>query len=281
MEYRIGIDIGGTKINGLLIDKRLSIKKKIKIITPKTKKEFLKQLICLISGLLEGVNRRQVKSIGCGVPGIMDEENKNTLHVINLPFLNNFHFKSYIENKFHITTKLANDALCAGLFEYHSMKKKPHSFVVITLGTGIGAGAIIQGTPIAITEPGHLTIDMNGIKDSCGNTGCLEQYTATKFIRREAKKHKLPENPELLVLTQKGRRIMKEMGKNLGIGLSDIVKLFNPGVIVFAGGLMKTSKFFLPEAIKELKKRTFFKPRAKFRISTNQENTGALGAALL
>lgn len=279
---KIGVDIGGTKINAVLVDEKGNIKRKVKLHTQKSKQLILEQIADLIQMLLSGNN---VSSIGITVPGILDKLKEKIIILPNIKGFENFPLKKFVEKKFKIRTRIENDSLCSALAEYSLLKKKPKSLVVLTLGTGLGGGIIINGKPLMQTEPGHITIEKQGMKDSCGNFGCLEQYASKKFLIREAKKAGLPPEPkklaELAKTNKKARAIFQEFGKNLGIGLSNIIKLINPELIILSGGLSNSSRLFLPYAIKELNARTLFKPNARISVSKNIENAEALGATLL
>ncbi len=281
-KMKIGIDIGGTKINAILLDEKGNIKRKVKLPTQKSKILILKQVSGSIQILLSG---NKVDRIGIAVPGILDKRKEKIIALPNIKGFENFALKHFIEKKFKIKTKLENDSLCSALAEYHFIGKKPESLVVLTIGAGLGGGVIINGKPLGRTEPGHITIERKGARDSCGNYGCLEQYASKKFLVREARKQRLPSEPkklaEIAKNNKKARTIFQEFGKNLGIGLSDIVKLIDPEIIIISGGIANSSQLFLKYAINELNTRTFFMPRAKILVSKNIENASAIGAALL
>jgi glucokinase len=158
----------------------------------------------------------------------------------------------------------------------------------ITLGTGVGGGIVInnkiyRGATGSAVEAGHMTIKFDGLKCSCGNLGCLEAYCSEKFFKKKgispkeaAKKAKAGNKFAL--------KIFKDYGKNLGVGLSNIINLLDPEIIVLGGGISKASKFFLEETKKETKKRTISplsKKYVKIKIAKLGEIAGALGAALL
>lgn len=284
MKYRIGVDVGGANIKAVLVDSKTKVRKRVKLDTAKNKPAILNQIACSINSLLESVNKRDVGKIGIGVPGIVNRKTRRIVKLPNIPYLNNFPLKQFIERKFYIKTVVENDALCAALGEYHFFRKKPESLLVVTLGTGVGGGIVLNGKPLERTEPGHLTINMYGLKDSCGNRGCLEQYVGKKFLEREARKRNLPKDiKKLAQLARKNKKassLFQEMGKYLGIGIADMVKIIDPQIIIISGGLANVAYLFLPSAIKELKARTFFKPKSRIIISKN-ENVGAIGATLL
>jgi glucokinase len=142
---------------------------------------------------------------------------------------------------------------------------------------------IYRGATGSAAEAGHLTIKFDGLKCSCGNSGCLEAYCSENFFK---KKGILP--PEAVEKAKAGNKfalkIFKDYGKNLGIGLSNIVNLLDPEVIIIGGGISNAHKFFLEETKKETKKRTISllsKKYVKIKTAKLGELAGAIGAALL
>lgn len=291
MKYIIGVDIGGTKINTVIMDKNARVLKKIKMPVAKGKgrQGILRQIFESVEFVTKGFSRNEIIGIGMGIPGILDSKKEKTVKLINLPQLNNVALKKIIEQKFCLKTKLDNDVKCMAIAEsVFGAGKNKKSMFCLTLGTGVGGGIIINNKIYegrgSAPEPGHLTIDMNGYKCHCGNKGCLEEYVSVRGFDKIAKKHGMNKNIiEIENMARKGskkaREIYKELGYYLGIGLSDIVKMLDPEIIVIGGGISHASDFFMPEAIKEMSKRMIFKPCKV--VASTLENNGAIGAACL
>ena len=163
----------------------------------------------------------------------------------------------------------------------------------ITLGTGLGGGLIEKiGNKISVYrgafnsagEFGHMTIKFDGPKCSCGNYGCLEEYVSKRFIIRESG---YPEDKIIEKSRKKDKKIVKvyqKLGKNLGIGLANLINILDPEVIIIGGGISKSASLFLKEAKKEFKRRTYSpssKKLVKIKLSKLGEFSGAIGAALL
>lgn len=289
MKYAIGVDVGGTKTDIGLVDRSGNVKRKIRFRTPKKKDEFLKKFVKRMSLLLDGVNKKDISGIGLGLPGTVDKKNGKIISMPNIKGIKNFNIQKYVKNKFHLKVEIENDANCAVVAE-HKFGNCASNMVLLTLGTGIGGGLIINGKLYSgngnAIEPGHITIDKEGLKGSCGNVGCVEEYFSVRGILREAKKRGVS-GDECMIQKKaeagdkKARAVYEEAGKNLGIALSDIVKMLDPELIVFSGGLAKAHKLFLPAAVKEMKKRTFFDYKGHVMVARTLENSGVIGAALL
>ena len=291
MKYIIALDVGGTKIAAALIENKRIIKK-IKIPTQAKKgKNFVFKRICsVISLLLEAVNKKQVKGIGIGLPGLLDCRAGTALLLPNIPSWRNVPIKKMLERKFKLKVKIENDTNCAALAESKFFKSK--NLICLTLGTGVGGGIIIDGKIYSgqglAGEFGHMSIDINGPKNRFGSSGTLEEYVSARGIERIAKKYNL--KLKIMKLEEKARKgnkkaiaIYREAGKYLGIALANIVNIFNPETIVISGGISNAGDLILKPAIREMKKRAFnfSQKNLKVVVSKLQENAGLLGAASL
>lgn len=294
MKYIIALDVGGTKIAGALI-KDNRILKKIKIPTQALlgKAAVIKRICNVISLLIEGVGRKNIKRVVIGMPGPLDSKKGVVFQPPNLPGWKSVPIKNIIKKKFKIETKIENDANCAAFAESYYFKCK--NLIYLTLGTGVGSGIIInskiyRGKGTA-SELGHITIDLNGPKCHCGNYGCFEEFVSARGIVRIAKKYgfkgKDLEPRNLQIKAKKGNKkakaVYNEAGKYLGIGLANIVNIFAPEMIVVSGGISNAGNLLLKPALAEMKKRAFkcSQKGVKIVISKLQEDAGLLGAAAL
>lgn len=180
-----------------------------------------------------------------------------------------------------------------------------NNFVLLTLGTGIGGGIIYDGRLLNVSaEIGHMSIIANGVKCSCGNFGCLESYASaraildyavtalehgTESILREFHQgnvYKL--TPEDIYKTaldgdNLSRDVLREAGKYLGVGISNMINIFSPDAIILAGGLIGAWNIYIQEAMKEASKRTFKQLFEKVKIipSSLGDNAGIIGSSCL
>ncbi len=247
----IGLDIGGYKINGVLMRGNKIVRKRLTLMKSKSdKKIIIAQIFDCIEYLIKEVNKKEIKGIGIGVPGPIDFKKQKILNPPNVTGLKNVFLAKIVREKFKIKTKIENDANCFGLAEAVFGAGKSKKIVAgLTLGTGVGGFVIInkkifRGKSPRATEFGHkIKIIKNGRKCNCGNRGCLEAYISAKIPVREKEKY-------------------------LKIGVINLVKILDPDIVVIGGGLANIIALPLIKNTKVV--------RAKLG-----ENAGAIGAALL
>ncbi|MBU2523429.1 MAG: ROK family protein [Nanoarchaeota archaeon] len=288
MKYKIGVDVGGTKISVGLVEKGKVIRK-VSFGTAKGKEKVLGQIVEGISLVLEGIDKKQIKGIGMGLPGIINKKKGRIIRLPNLRGFENFNIVRFLSKKFRLPVKIENDSTCAVIAE-HNFGFCADNMVLLTLGTGIGGGVIINGELYSgggnAPEPGHLIIENGGRECNCGSKGCLEEYFSGRAIIKEARKEGL--RMDIIQLqkeaekgNKKARRIYEEAGKNLGIGLSNIIKLLDPELIILSGGLSNAHNLFLHSAQNEMRKRTFFRFKGQIKIAKTLKDGGVIGATLI
>ncbi len=271
----IGVDIGGTKISaGVLKGRKLS-----KIITQKihsrnSKKELLNQIL----GIIEQLFGSDVKGIGIGVPSIIDVK-KGTLHeVVNLPVLNNVCLKKIIEKRFKAKVFLNNDSRCFALGEKHFGEGKKYNDVVcLILGTGVGAGLIINGKLYSgrncgAGEFGQLPYLKHNI----------EYYCSGKFFKNE---HNIDGEvlfKKVLRNDKRAKQVFREYGKHLGKALAVVADAIDPQLIILGGSVSNSYKFFKGAMIISLKESVYRKTFENLKIMVSKnKNSAVSGAALL
>jgi glucokinase len=304
----IGIDIGGTNIKGVLTDKNGSILSFIKISTEK-KAEEIENGICDIVNNFKNYSTtlsKKIKAIGIGAAGAINKEKGIIITSANIPAWRKYPFVKIIENKTEIKTFLENDATAAVIGElWQGNGKKFSNWIMLTLGTGIGGGVVIGGKLYTgrsggAMEAGHTTIDYKGRQCPCGNKGCLERYASATAIVETAKsglkKHpgsSVNKRIKIEKLTSKllyeealkgdtfAKKVFAEISEYLGIGISNLVSIFNPEAVILGGGLSSAYKFILPGIKKTVAIRVQpgLKENIKYLIVKDQDRTPALGAA--
>lgn len=267
MRRVIAVDLGGTNLRVSLV-KGNKIFKYIKVKTPKTQKELVEKLSNKIKELMcFGIKGIGVSSAGPLLNGVI----KNPP---NLP-IKNFDLENYLRKKFKKKVVIENDANCAALAEAkYGCKKK--NFVLLTLGTGVGGGVILNkklytGEGYA-SEPGHLILD-NG-KD-------LEHLW--QLQRKESKKcfGKVLLVKEMLEKGGKDcNKILNQTSDYLGQGIGSLINIFDPEVVVLAGGVREAGSVFL-NRIKKSTKRYILIPRNTPIIWSKIDHPGTVGAGLL
>lgn len=274
--YIIGIDIGATKIIFVLMNGQQVLKTK-KILTPKTGD----RLVAILKKNIEEMSfGKKIKKIGIGIPGPLNKNRDLILNPPNLKCLWNYPLAKILEKDIGIKTKMDRDVNCFTLGEVVLGVAKEASVVFgITLGSGVGGGIAIKrkiyrGAFGSAGEVGHTII---------GDFGCLEEYCSQKFFQRKKYSSiKLQEKAKKGDL--KALKIFKEYGKYLGIGLSNVINLLDPEVIVIGGGIAGAYKFFIKETKKEIKKRVISPTSQKYikvKKAKLGELAGAIGASML
>ncbi|MBI3458776.1 ROK family protein [Candidatus Azambacteria bacterium] len=265
MKYQIGLDIGASKILGIVWDGQKIIKS-IKIKTPKNKKELLASLFKLTSMLFKTNSQENIFSIGIAVAGVLDKNGKILISP-NLKFLNNLNLKDLISKKFKRPTKIINDARAFLLYELKlGMASQYKNIVALTIGSGIGGGfsiknKLVDGCHNSAGEVGHMIIQGIGNQRSKIKNLSLENLASVKNLR--------------VGYTQ--------MGQYLGIGLANLVNILDPEIIVIGGGLASVDHKILIPA-KRVMKKLILSPQAKqipIIIEKNFETANAIGATLI
>lgn len=291
--FVIALDIGGTKTSiGLVNSKgRIVLKEKIFTEARKGRAVFLKNIFNIISALW----KEKVTAIGIGTAGQVDPKRGVADIGPNFPkSFQNFPLKKTLARRFHVPVFVDNDANCFALAEAVFGEGKGRDFFVgVTFGTGLGVGIIINREIYRgssnIIEPGHMTI----AKDSpygcaCGKRGHLESYASGSGLKRIYKKltGKTKNVPEITKEAKEGAKYAKEavseMCQGLGIGLANLISIFNPDIIVIGGGLARES-FLWPKIVKATKEALPFPGQKKTKIVRSKlgEDAGILGAALI
>ncbi|HOT44482.1 MAG TPA: ROK family protein [Spirochaetota bacterium] len=271
----VGIDIGGTRIKGILTDrsgKELSFRETE---TLKTAKEIDDSIIKLIENLATSasVSKIDIKAIGIGSPGPIDKEKGLIVKAPNIPGFNNHPIVKNIESLTGSRVFLENDATVALIGAWWKENvSKYRTWLMITLGTGIGGGAVIDnriytGQAGNAMEVGHMSIDYNGRECPCGSRGCWERYASApamvELARAHLKKNRQSSiNPRLeteelsaLIVHEEAvkkdetaLKILEEYATYVGFGLANLINLINPEAVLIGGGASRAHKFILPVA---------------------------------
>lgn len=298
-QYAIGIDLGGTNLRVALVSEEGELVKKIKVPSSENVRESLLKSI-------GDVFSDDVAGIGFGVAGLIDSEKGVVMESPNLPAIEGLNIPEMVKTRFNVPVYVENDANAAALGEkWRGEGKAFRSFVLITLGTGIGGGIIHNHALMNIpAEIGHMCINTGGDKCSCGNNGCLELYASAKAmlayaitalengaestLRERCKGNLYKLTSEDIYLTaldgdNLAREVLREAGRYLGVGISSIINIFGPDAIILSGGLIGAWNIFIQEAIKEASRRAF-KPlfdRVKILPSSLGDDAGIIGSSYL
>ncbi len=300
----IGVDLGGTNLRTALLSKDGEILDKRKeathasdgwkiVIARLVKNIALQREIAVMRGL-------DVAAVGVGAPGVIQMDKGIVVKSPNFPDWNNLPLREELEKALKIPVVIENDANAAALGEqWRGAGHGIGSMILLTLGTGVGGGIVLdnkiwQGADGMAGEIGHMTLIPNGRQCGCGNTGCLEMYASARGIvqsYREAVGMNGPaQTPEItsaqIYLAAQGgdavaRRVMKDMGRMLGIGIANLINIFNPQMIVLGGRVKDAWDLFIGATREEIMRRAFQVPAERTEIvqSVLGDDAGMVGAA--
>ena len=284
----LGVDIGGTKIAAAVVTEEGKVISRD--YSPTSAQAGPQVVIDSIFATIDraisssNVGLSQLCGIGIAAAGIIDSENGKVIFSPNLPGWHEVPLGDAVHRRFNVSTYLGNDASLAALGEWRfGVKKQVANLIYITVSTGIGGGIICNGklyTGVlgAAGEIGHMTIDVNGPLCNCGNVGCWETLASGTALAREAVKH-IKEGASTSIVefaggdltkvdakvvfeaAKQGDRLANELiarlGYYLGVGLTNVVNIFNPELILIGGGVAKMGDLLLDPAIRVVKERAF------------------------
>ena len=228
--------------------------------------------------------------IGIGAPGMVDEEG-NVLFAPNLGW-RNVALKRAIEERFPgaiVTVDNEARAGAIGEWEYGAGEKAQH-LVYISAGAGIGTGTIIGGELFKGAygysgEMGHMTIEANGRKCSCGNRGCWELYASEKAIAEAGKNVSYHSLEEIMQAAEQDEPIalhtLHQIGEYLGVGIANIINTFNPELVIIGNKLTQAERWIRKPLLRTVQQRTLQSHQHGLQIhfSSLQQRSTVLGAA--
>ena len=247
-----------------------------------------------------------VRALAAAVPATINAAEGITLKSPNIPALDNFGFSSAVSNELKLPVILENDANSAAVGEHaFGAAKGFQNAVIVTLGTGVGGGLIINGSILrgingTAGEIGHICVEPFGAPCGCGSVGCVEQYaSATAIVRLARESADQYQNSLLRNKTpmtsfdvyqagiggdELALEVFRRMGFYLGAALADLVNVLNPEVIVIGGGASAAWDLFIHHTRQQIRRHAFREPAKTVRIvraSLGDNTAGILGASKL
>jgi glucokinase len=298
-EFSIGVDLGGTNLRAAAIDSSGKLLEKISGHTDvrEGRDAVIQDIVDAILALKKGAGAgSRLAGVGIGVPGFIEMKRGIIVGSNNLPGFDDFPVRDEIEKRLGTTVILENDANAAALGEkWLGAGKDVNDLVLLTLGTGIGGGIIVNGRVLhgcvgMAAELGHLTVIPNGNPCGCGNTGCVEKHASATAIVAMARMLSLGENltaAQVYELATQGnlkaRMIFEHMGMALGIALANLINTFNFPLYLLSGGVLAAWDEFAPSMFREIERRSFTYRNAKTSVSKALlgSEAGLYGAAYL
>jgi glucokinase len=295
-EYSIGLDLGGTNYRAAAVDREGRILERIAGATGSAREAILGGMVAAILRLRDNRRGDQLAGIGVALPGFILMEQGLLLKSPNIPSLENFPARDALQSRLGAPVILENDANAAALGEqWIGAGRGCDDLVLLTLGTGIGGGIIsggrvLRGSQGMAGEVGHITVNPTGMPCGCGNIGCLEKHASATAIVTMARMLNLGENltsEDVYKLAAGGsepaRRVFHSMGSALGIGLSNLIQIFNFPLYLLSGGVLAAWDLFAPAMFEELARRSLTYRAAGPRVDKAilGSEAGLIGAAYL
>lgn len=310
MKFTVGIDIGGTNTKLGLVDSDGHLLRRVNFSTNPLL-SFADYQLLLTSALVEvthDIPREDLLGVGMGVPGA-NSKTGSIPEAANIPFLTEIPLQSVLTKQWNLPVFVAKDANAAALGEmlFGSAKGMDH-FILLTLGTGLGSGLVINGKVVSgshglAAEYGHSVLVKNGRSCNCGQRGCFETYVSATGLKRTAISllaksnlqsilRDIPPNQldalKIAEASENGDEIakmtIKKTAQWLGLKMVDLVVLTDPEAIILAGGLSKIGDYFLHTVRESLDKKLLPMFNSKVKVvysSLGSDDAAILGAASL
>lgn len=316
MNY-IGIDLGGTNIAAAIVneDGKMLFKTSIPTLVSDGRDAILNGLETVCEQLLNesGMSTSEIKSIGIGVPGMMNVETGEVLFSANLQPLANVNITTRLKEKFGLPVFINNDANVAALGEVAAGGAKGYQEAIfVTLGTGVGGGIVIGGKIYSghngtAGEIGHILVQMGGRQCGCGRKGCWEAYASatgliltTKEYMEQDKNSKMWEIVGGDINKVNGRtsfdamragdataqKVVDTYLQHLAAGIIDLINIFEPQVVCIGGGISNEGETLLAPLREIVKKETYSGKsdqvsQVQITKASLGNDAGIVGAAML
>ncbi len=274
MSLTIGVDVGGTKIAAGVVDEHGTIIEMLRRPTPAA--NAAKTIDVISDSVRDLLGRHDVEAVGIGAAGLVEESRSSVLFSANLSWRHEAVARQ-VEDRTGRPVVVENDADAAAWAESRLGAGRGHDdMVLITVGTGIGAGFLLNGTLYRgrwgmAAEPGHYRVVPDGRLCGCGNRGCWEQYASGSALVAEAREFArrspgaavrllqlaggTPEGitgPEVTIAAREGDavalRCFEIIGRWLGEGLADLAAILDPSCFVLGGGVSQAGDLLLGHA---------------------------------
>ena len=297
--FKVGIDLGATRIKMALVDGRGRVSHRREVGTPfyAKKSQIIDSLVRNIAYILRtsSTNKKDVAGVGIGVPGPVDSKKGFVRYFPNIKGWNNVPLKAILQRRLGLKVVLDNDVNAMTLAEHKfGAGRGAANLICITLGTGVGGGIIIdgrlyRGSTMCAGEIGHIPINEKGPRCNCRGIACLERYVGNRYVLGRARRilGKGITLERIDELAKEGNKkalgIWQDVGNKLGVALTGAVNLLNPDMIIVGGGVSKAGELVLTPMRKTLKARAMKDQAAHVKIVRARlgGNAGIIGASLL
>ncbi len=308
--YYIGIDLGGTNIAVGLVNDKGEILEAMSTptLSPRSYTEIVADMVRLSREVVKkaGLQMSDVKSIGVGSPGSIDDDKGMVVYANNLR-LDHAPIREEIRKYIDLPVHLENDANAAAFGEYVVNANGAKNVIFVTLGTGVGGGIIIDGKIYkgfngAGGELGHFILIKDGLQCTCGLKGCWEQYASVTALisQTKAAMEKNPDSLMVKIAEEKGvvngrtafeaakmgdeaaKEVVRRYTEYVSAGVVSIINIFQPEKLIIGGGISREGDYLL-NPIREFSKKYSYKcdgGKTEIQAATLFNDAGIIGAAL-
>lgn len=307
----IGIDLGGTNIAVGVVSENgeILIQDSVPTNSERPTTEIVKDMAELSKSLIAklGKSEADIKAVGIGCPGTIDFDKGEVVYSNNIK-MEHFPLAEEFRKLLDLPVKVDNDANCAAMGEYIVNGNGAKNFMLITLGTGVGGGLIINGEMFrgfngAATEAGHMTLVSGGEMCTCGKAGCWEAYASVTALIRQTKTA-MEENPNSLMneLAKKdgkvsgrtafeaakagdeaAKAVVSQYAKYVADGIVSMENILQPEIIAIGGGISREGEYLLEPVKKYVSENGYnkFMPKTKIVTAKLFNDAGIIGAAMI
>lgn len=308
MSLACGIDVGGTKIAGGVVDEDGHVLEEQRVVSPATDAEAIEEAI---AGLVADLrSRHDIATVGVGAAGYVDKSRAVVLFAPNVAWRNE-DLKSELERRVELPVVIENDANAAAWGEFRfGAAHDADDLLLVTVGTGVGGGLVLDGEVYrgangVGAEIGHMRVVPNGILCGCGKHGCFEQYASGSALVREARALALSgaqiaqgmlqraggdltriTGPLITAAAQDGDagavQQLAELGRWLGEGIASLTEILDPEVVVIGGGVSEADDLLLEPCRAAFGAQLVgrgFRPIPEVRRARLGNHAGLIGAA--
>ncbi|WP_191562892.1 ROK family glucokinase [Janibacter melonis] len=311
----VGVDIGGTKVSGGLVDETGTIVGRTRRDTPprSTAPSVVEDaIVSVVEELLAQTERDAVRAVGIGAAGFVSADRSRVVFAPHLSWRDE-PLRESLSRRVHLPITVDNDANAALWAEHRfGVAQDTSHAVMITLGTGIGGALLVDGVLMRgrygiAGEFGHMQVVPSGLRCECGNRGCWEQYSSGNALVREARGlvgARSPVASDLLaradgdpanltgpMITEAARagdrtsvELLAEIGTWLGVGMANLAAAIDPEVFVVGGGVSAAQDLLLGPAREAFGRQLTgrgYRPQARIEVATLGPDAGLIGAAAL